>query len=420
MRNRSSSVISDVTDQNVVLTTIDGTCSSPEHESSSDSVKTNQGLRVDSEMNDIVTPNFKKLVAQGVVINNPMDRTVTTWESSLVPVDHVHHHRKWDTTCSPDKYTHYGTRSKGVRPMADHYRTWSQFLAVSDSINVQSLIDRAVTQAWANVELSEADVLASIGEGKETVVSMIAIIKKVIKLAINAKKLRFKELRGQFSPSELKELWMEARYAIRPLVYDAKAVIAAYKFEEPEDRLTFRGYAEDYWSDSYTQREQISSATRYTDYVYQSSRSVQVRSGVLTQVKAVSNLNVWGGDKWIETMWELTPYSFIIDWFFNVGQTIASFTPEMGLDDLASWYVVHDLTYQIISITGSGINPCTWSNECLENRWNIGPGYMSKTVDKKYRVPNPKRSFVPSFKLKLDPAKLLDLVIIGRQRAGFR
>lgn len=40
--------------------------------------------------------------------------------------------------------------------------------------------------------------------------------------------------------------------------------------------------------------------------------------------------------------WELVPFSFVIDWFSNVGQVIASHTDWVGLETQREFYVIHE------------------------------------------------------------------------------
>jgi hypothetical protein len=148
---------------------------------------------------------------------------------------------------------------------------------------------------------------------------------------------------------------MEFRYALRPLVYDAKQVVAALSGDELPDvgRQTFRGYKEDFGSTVENGVLLYSDAGTRVYGRQEASTVFQVRAGVLTTIEAISKLNVWGLDSIAESAWELMPYSFILDWFFDIGETLASWTPEMGVKKLASWVVTEVTTTQMVRVTSA-------------------------------------------------------------------
>jgi hypothetical protein len=132
-------------------------------------------------------------------------------------------------------------------------------------------------------------------------------------------------------------------------------------------------------------------------------------------LKQLNTLNIWGLTQPVEAIWELVPFSFIVDWFFNVGETLAAFTPNYGIESLASWYTVVDTAYQRHSRFNDNFNkPDGPSAYCTDNVQSVGGCWTDKTVITKTRVPNPSRQVVPTFSLKLDLFKLTDLVIIAR------
>jgi len=148
-----------------------------------------------------------------------------------------------------------------------------------------------------------------------------------------------------------------------------------------------------------------------------SDLQVDVRSGVLAAVQILSKLPYWGLHHPVEAMWELIPYSFVIDWVLNVSQIIASWTPEVGLRALASWYVITQRWETTAQLTNSYH---TFSGtEMLEDSMTRieGTRYSEISVTKS-RVPDPSRPVVPSFNLRLDALKLLDLVVMAKNLLG--
>jgi hypothetical protein len=110
-------------------------------------------------------------------------------------------------------------------------------------------------------------------------------------------------------------------------------------------------------------------------------------------------------------MWELTPFSFIADWFFNIGQTISSWTPNPGVKELASW--VTTVEEDFCEITSPAFAR-TYDVYTYEDSYSGSGIKMSKKVKTITRTPSPTKSIMPRFKLKLNAFKLLDLAIIGK------
>jgi hypothetical protein len=160
---------------------------------------------------------------------------------------------------------------------------------------------------------------------------------------------------------------------------------------------------------------------KYTQYFYSEwKRQVDVRAGVLCQVEALNHISIYGLTQPVEAIWELIPFSFIVDWFFNVGNTIGSWTPEMGTKTLASWYVINNTTYQKMGRfhddfefpEGDSLRRGTAYSKMLSNCW------CDRTTVTKERVPSPIRAVVPTFSLRLDTLKLVDLLIIAKKLLG--
>lgn len=366
-------------------------------------------------MNDVVTPSYRYMQQNGQIINTPMK---SVYSKSQKTVGGIHiDTRFYVTACSPPKSLIQGGIYTGTLP-ADFLEWYVSGIgwASIPTIDVQDYVDIAVTQMWANADHSKAAALATLGEARETIHSMVSIFGRLIKVLIAIKKLDTVYLFKQFSPKELASRYMELRYALRPLYYDTKQIIDAANHRKLDyDRFTFRGKASTSGSNelSGVHNDRYGTFSIHYHYTGRTTRTIEVRSGLLTHVDEPSLLNLWGFDSIAETAWELLPFSFIIDWFFNVGQTIASWTPETGLKPLASWYTLVDTVYQT-----STVSHMTFETDPSKNYVSpscfIAPMTKTLTTVTKTRVPEPRRSILPTFNLKLDLLKLIDLLIIGK------
>jgi hypothetical protein len=362
-----------------------------------DEVYTSEGPTDYTIMDDVVTPDFKKKIAQGYIINNPMSS-----------------HKIMDDHCPPTSYRRTllnyetdGTMTGNIydgsykRPISGHL---PPFLPDSTPTCLTALQNQAITQAWGNRSLVVQAVSMTLAEGRKTIQGVYEILFRVIGIAKAAKRLDYKYLMDEISPSELKNRYMELRYAIRPLVIDAQNVIKALQVNMTKVRKTARGGASDQHQDSVTTTERYlwleKTCTASIEY------EISTRAGVLCDI-VMSTPSVWGVDQLLETVWEVIPFSFIINWFIDIASLLSSWSPKAGVVERASWVTTLITKKELRSVTmtgnsGSGFDIGTHDWYGQQNRITII----------KTRYPEPNRSFFPSVDVNLDALKLLDLGII--------
>lgn len=355
------------------------------------------------EMHDVVTEHWEKLRSKGIIVNNPMEQSQTNWNRGIAAYE-VHRINRYGT--SPNYY-YSGYQIVGTNLIGDTYSSNDWYYPSVPAIN-DSIVAEAITAAWAKVSANDAEVLVQIAEFHKTVSSLVTIFKHVMRIINNVRKLRIKELAGEISPKEVAQRYMECRYALRPLMYDVKGTIDAVYGGRPITRQTFREF-----------RSEIAHATESNVVLLYSSgnfqirgstdatRSLEVRSGVLTQLEHLQSLATWGVLEPFQSAWELVPFSFIIDWFWNVGKIIASWAPKIGFKALASWVVVEDIT-TLTSTAETAEDLTSYSYIKTYSR----TGQYSKVIRNKYRLPHPDRPILPHFDLNINMWKTLDLGII--------
>lgn len=376
-------------------------------------------------MSDIVTPNFSIMSKAGKIINNPMNQTETEILDPPVTFLQNLHLKRWDTSCNPDKYLYYQDTLKGT-VSSSFILDSTSFLDVP-GVSIETEIDQALTRAWANVDDNVFQSLASLGELKETLSSIKDIGIRLFKLLRFVKNLdsgkAWRMYLGGATAKDFADRYMELRYSIRPMISEMKTLAKALdtpKFEL-NSRKTFRGYSGDFEKneDTFQTHSVVNTYDSFrTTYHRVSTREIKVRSGVLVDVKSSHWLDRWGFDDVLETAWELTRLSFAVDWFINIGQKIAAFTPEFGLRPLASWIVVEDIQYKCKEITGTSrtYSSPIWTTLSAEYLAN-GAKYEERRIVR-YRVPNPQLRIIPSIKVKLDLFKIADLLVILNQFRG--
>jgi len=364
---------------------------------------------------DEVTPNFHRQVNAGLIVMNPYTHVEESYERE--PIDWYEARFLLQPLCAGGSMRiELGQRRVGLR--SPSVVLGSTFLA-APVLGTQSAIDQAVTAAYAKVSEQDAQGLVILAEGQKTINSFISIFKRLIRIGRALKKWDVGYLRKQLSARELSDRWMEGRYAVRPVVYDMYDIVKAMKRvrEKHPFRKTYRSGASA--SDTVSQTGvvvAVSNPQGLWNIKAQktATSSVSVRSGVLTAVREITEATIWGLNQPFNALWELVPFSFVVDWFLNVGKTIASWSPAWGINTLASWATVDQTVLQTIQ-TESATNLWGWPLNCWESAIVATNGYVYKTTRTRTRMINPNLPILPTWNVRLDAAKLLDLAIMGKR-----
>ena len=298
-----------------------------------------------------------------------------------------------------------------------------------------SVRDLAVTKAKANADLSQVSVLATIGELKETVVSLHQIFSRAGKILSSFRFDEFDDiakysydwlrnkksqeyLRKNLRLQELEKRYMEARYSIRPLCYEVIQYLKAFnKRFKVKDRQTFRAQESVQKSDSSVRPHEVGIMSM--DILYTTKYSCQARAGLLCQIDEVSISNFLGMDQVLETSWELTPLSFVVDWFLNIGTMLAAWTPETGLKVLSTWVVTVEDVFSTATII-SGQRRAYTDPKILASSAQINGAEITKQEKRVIRTPDTFPCVFPRLKISLDALKLLDLAVLFRQFSGYK
>jgi len=374
-------------------------------------------------MTDVVTPRFTKLRSEGKIINNPMTKTTVIDKEGLCYTRARVNCRFSGLSCSPPK-TYYFEDDDfcGTLPSSVLINYYNKSIPAKPSWTPDTLISQAITKSWAKVGDTSIQSLVCLAEAEKTVLSLASIFRRFIKVIKMIKRLDGYHLAKEFSAKQLSDRYMELRYAIRPLLYDAVGLIEALDSDREKPRSTFRGTVQDGLQDSTTSTQPITyTGAKAHGWTLETRTAYELfaecKAGVLTEMAVEgSPWNTWGITQPFESAWELVPFSFIVDWFFNVGDTIAAWTPNYGFHVLASWYTLETIWVRRVDLKYTDV----WYTPSQSFDWIDCDGildncFVEKTEIVKTRVPDPSRSIVPSIKLRINTFKLADLLIIAKQ-----
>lgn len=397
-----------------------GTCTSVTPGSLNTQVKKNVAvantLSIQENMTDVITPEFKKLSGQGQIFNNPMTKFRCEEHVDICSLT-LDYGIDMYLACAPAKWVYY----------RDYRYVWHKsitslvpYISVeSYAEDLQVKIDQAVAKAHSNIGMDKVLAIAMAAELGKTVSGLAYILKKVFKIYRSVKRAELRKLAKELSFSELQEIYMNARYNLRPLAYDVAGMIAVFNDVPLPGRQTFRATTDlldsSFNSGTYVwlSNSNLDLTSAYTQRVY---LDVLVRAGVLTQVETVTQAQLLGLDKLIETGWELVHFSFIIDWFLNVGDIIGAWTPNFGFKTLTSWVTINILLTQQVTLSSPILLEKTVSGQRIHSSNVSFEGgdalCITNTIERK---PDPTRPIIPSFDISLDKWKILDLAIISKK-----
>lgn len=433
-RTRQSSMTPDPETYSYLLTNgTGGTCTTGLSLNSVTVSATSQTSSSETTMIDTVTPNYYARIASGEIINSPL------YKHSVITVEPPYSwHTAWQTDrrqqCPPYPYDYKwfpyssvcriglvsDTMALNKSPLTTKYLP----LTPIDQAEVTRCKNLAITQAWANIDHSEILALAALAESGKTVNTLRDTLGKALRIVKAVRKKSWKLMKKEFRPKEVADMYMQARYGLRPLYYDAQGSLLALtaKKRKTKDRYTFRGkqVSSTSASDSGQWTTNIYAQAPYCtmtmEHTRRTTNDIIVRAGVLTRLDLLTNAEIYGFNSLAETAWELVPLSFVVDWFGNVGATIGAWTPKAGVSSLASW-----VTTECLQTQKSIVQSLGFTNSGGDNDWrsssvafSVGGEHNTYTSEKVREI-SPQLQMIPELKVNLSGWKLLDLALIGKQ-----
>jgi len=279
----------------------------------------------------------------------------------------------------------------------------------------QSLVDLVVVSAQSNAASFEWDVLTFMAELHKTMELMhdigVRFNNFAVTLAVEARKAR----RNPYA--RFRELWLGSRYGIRPIMYDMlNAAQAMSSTLGDSDIVKGRGKHSTSGSPSLSKttitntgpsgkRTTVQTDTMNWERTYRANAYLQLGEAIKHR---------FGVDALV-TAYELVPYSFVVDWFINLGRWVQTLGPSLRGDWLGQCVSIKTY-YKYIqhvdhSWSGRPVAGSTWSGN------QTGYAYYEE-VTEYTRYPYSGIP-LPTFNPRLTLPKLIDLVTLfvrGRSR----
>lgn len=316
------------------------------------------------EMHDTVTPGFEEFRANGGIINTPMRKSSSTYDSSASGFAAKNDSPTWP------KYETY-TLSL-VSPTL-----WGIPSAPKDSlINIANMRNYASVKALAGMKPSSMQGLVSLVEMRKTfnmllhpLQSVTTLLGYIVRQRQAGKNLKISNSLNSVTINGRVFTRRQPRYkgpgrivtaskhnsvipigdaisgtvlannlGLRPLMMDIDAILKEIPKLHSAERLTSRSTLTD------TRTDSVSSTLYWSVFSFPvtitTTQTTKVRASVLYEDKfdvlqdfGVSPEDIFGA------AWELIPYSFLVDYFVNVGELLEAFKGQNTRRILASTIV---------------------------------------------------------------------------------
>jgi hypothetical protein len=356
------------------------------------------------EMTDTKTPDYFGRVARGEIL--PVNGMLKRIES---------HEYKPSSQYSVYRKSGIERTTSGETNMFVY--TGFPPLPPEDQAALERARTAAITSSFGKVDSSSMLILATLKELKDTREMLVSTVHKVAQLAdaLNhynrtIKRLwRKKRHLGEFYMAA-EEAWMSVRMGWRPFYGEVTGLIdACTKVRKFYDRQTFRAVRS---KSAFAASTGTKYAAPFGLIPYASSTTVTTvyRAGVLCERRYNGFPDTFGLTKIPQTLWEITPCSWAVDYFFNVGDVISAYTPDTLWKPVASWVTERTRSKQQI------IGGAKFIDAPFYLAGSHDGGGRTSTIETVSRSVSSRDDVGLTFDPKLNWAKYIDLAALTRQR----
>jgi hypothetical protein len=271
---------------------------------------------------------------------------------------------------------------------------------------IKSLEDEVWTDCLQNRGKSDANLLESFAEA-EKAWRMLQTPFENISSLVKSFRRSAKRQRGyqrvasdskafmQFASSE----WLRFRYGISPILSDIAAVMKALRTGHPPGPIVVTARSQQQFTDVKVFNSSINSSTFRCDYAVSTADTVKVKAYWYDRYQpSFWNDLGFNAQNLLVLPWELTRYSFVVDWVTNIGAVAYANAPRVSFESLGGQVVItRSLNTYYVPTAFVNLLPLSWT---LTGSVSDTVRRTDVTVDRHTRPPT--TNFVVRSNFKLD------------------
>lgn len=298
-------------------------------------------------MSDMLIPNFEKRRDAGELMCNPMVKEHIAAEAWTGNVK-VYYQEKYNVTGVTTSKTFTGTWAKHYwTPNNGAWPYWSNLARTKAQNEIEYLAmpsgsdherDVAMTAVSSEIASGIAQTLVTLAESKKTlsmICKAVRLLRTPVRTAMMGLGITYRRLKADpwarvRVMEKASELWMEARYGWRPFIYDVIAHADAYMAMEGAGSRLRKSNMYKAWSGE--------DETVLATFKFSTSLKMQVRLHVMKRFWArwkcgqtadfhealTGPVRLFGLVDPVGTVWELIPFSWVVDKFVNIREMALS------------------------------------------------------------------------------------------------
>lgn len=361
---------------------------------------------------DTVTKNFRKLVQEGAVMNNPFTSS-----------------QSWFHVAGEYVGEGWGGLTNGVPDPAKGYarHVWTNGVLVQNlayapvpAIDNSQSIQQARIRALAAINKSDVMAYVSVGEWHKTKL----LHKQVGTALLETVKGFYRRNPTKATLKAFSNGWLTYRYALMPTLYELEGAVKLFNRKISENqRYTARSYGDvQKETTSYTHYFADSHGWMYTFFL-ECTREVTYRAGVLYESTAFGKMiGGLGLTRPLSSVYELTKFSWMLDWWVDIGTWLDAMEPNGSSKTLAAWNTVRDRTTHTLQMVGMVQQTSVPLSERIKSKSRSFTG-VSRTLITDVKSRDPWDATLPWLPAKgsgLNLFRSLDVVSLVTQKLGFK
>lgn len=287
-------------------------------------------------MVDEVIPDFHRRRARGEVFFNPMHSYKENYQ--LIPGSGFAL-QGINNSCNSPVYKHQVDHSDTMSwicgPNGKKPDVYSVF--TSDAIEaLKTEVSTSMYNKRGRTDTNLWDTLAEAHKASQLIPGMARRAANVITVGANRAKRNLRK-EAYASAEDLSSLWLQYRYGLRPIIKDVGVVLENIHNVSRRVRKTTRAGDSMNGSLSWKTTWGPADGGVKVDYLGTYSDQVLIRAASLDEFTLNAASDIGLTTKGLLTLpWELIPYSFVVDWFLNVGDYFGSLVPAFGYNHLGA------------------------------------------------------------------------------------